>query len=135
MDEAVDDVVQHEVQEVVTPGGLPLAEKSIGVLSQVKDILSPVQVEHEMYGTLQLCHPNLKRKEDEPKSMRTVCGKWRCGCPGKPTRYASFYDAFNSISLEAELFATLEFEPCGNCFHERSLDEHSWRVFIRLRRS
>ena len=93
-------------------------------------ILSHVQAKHELYGRLHLYHAELKRKEGERVSVRTVCGKWKCGCPDTPTRFAAFYEAFDTIPLVALSFSALECEPCGDCFHERVLFEHHWRAFI-----
>ena len=93
-------------------------------------VLSPVQVEHALYGRLHLYNSEIKCRKGEIISVRTVCGKWKCGCPEAPTKYANFYESFDTIPLEPERFAVLEFEACGDCFHERLLGEHNWRAFI-----
>ena len=86
----------------------------------------PVQVQHELRGKLHLYHSELKRREGEVMSTRSVCGKWVCGTPSKPRRYAHFHASYDSIALEAVSFTITEFEPCCDCFGLELLKRYGW---------
>ena len=90
----------------------------------------PVQVEHDLSGRLHLYHAEIQCRVGQSVSQRSVCGKWVCGQPSKPTKYASFLDAVNSIVLNCGSFKVGEREPCGDCFSASMLERHQWKSLI-----